>query len=83
MNNNMPKLAIRQDDEAHLVRAYFSTMDDSNRFEIATLNLGVVQQCPGAFEAWKAALLDIFKLMLEAEDIKVEGFYEIKSHEGN
>lgn len=77
------KLAIRQDNDAGLIRAYFSTLDDTERAEVATLSLRVARECPGSFDAWKSMLTLALKHVLTEMGITVVGFQSIKAHEKN
>jgi hypothetical protein len=77
------KLAIRQDNEAGLIRAYFSTIDDKERAEASTLSLRLARECPGAFDAWKEMLSLALKHVLTEMGITVVGFQSIKAHEKN
>lgn len=75
------KLAIRTED--NMVRAYFSTLDDSERTEVASLHRRVAEECPGAFEAWKQMLSDALVHALREIGANVVGVQEIKPEEKN
>jgi len=78
------KLAIRQDDRAGLLRAYFSSVDDTDRFEVATLNLALARKVPELFGAWKDALANAHRVAVEeATGLKVAGQTETWLHEKN
>lgn len=78
------KLAIRSDKKADLIRAYFSTTDDSDRFEVATLKMSLAQKCPDLFEVWKSALAAALAVSLEeATGGVVTGFEEFRPHNKN
>ena len=77
----IPKLAIRQDDEEGVIRAYISRMDDSQRFEIATLSLEVARNAPGAFDRWKDCISEIFTQILKDNGVPVTGTVDVRPHE--
>jgi hypothetical protein len=62
----MSKLAIRGDQEARVIRAYFSKLDDTDRIEIATLSMNLAEQVPGLFERWVVVIRDAYKTAFEA-----------------
>jgi hypothetical protein len=77
------KLSIRQDDDAGVVRAYFSNFDGSQRYEHATLSLRLAEECPGAFEAWKTLLTDALSHILREAGLTPVRFDESQPHETN
>lgn len=78
------KLAIRTDEKAGVIRAYFSKMDDSERFEVATLDLELARTCDGLFDRWKDALAGALKASVEkATGLEVTGFETFRPHDKN
>lgn len=78
------KLAIRADRGHGVIRAYVSKMDDSERFEVATLNISIADQIDGAFDRWKAVLTEIFgELVSDATGAAVTGFNEFRLMDKN
>jgi hypothetical protein len=77
------KLAIRHDNEADLVRAYFSKLDDSERFEIATISLSLLRAVPELFEKWKEALNLALVFTMKEMGHDVIGVHEIRPHDKN
>jgi hypothetical protein len=77
------KLAIRHDNEAGLVRAYFSKLDDSERFEIATISLSLLRAVPELFEKWKEALNLALVFTMKEMGHDVIGVHEIRPHDKN
>lgn len=78
------KLAIRHDDAAGLLRAYFSSMDDTDRLEVATISLVLVRKTPGLFEDWKTALAKAHRTFVEeATGLTMDGQCEIRLRDMN
>jgi hypothetical protein len=71
------KVAIRHDAEAGLVRAYFSTMDETRRTEVATFSDLVAHDSPAAFELWKQALATALLDALKAAGAEVLGLKRV------
>lgn len=76
----MIKVAIRQGNEAGVVRAFFSTPDDTKRFEVATLLISLAEHKP-TFEAWKAMLTAAMQNVLVEAGVEVLGFRDVRPHE--
>jgi hypothetical protein len=77
------KIAIRQDDEAGIVRAYLSSMDDRDYAEVATVSVALLRACPDAFDAWKAMLTAALGHMLRETGHAPLGFFEVRPEEKN
>jgi hypothetical protein len=77
------KLAIRTDQAAGVIRAYFSSLDDRLRFEVSTLALGLARDDPAAFEAWKDAMAQALRRALEGAGVTVLGMNVVKPEEKN
>lgn len=77
------KLAIRQDEEAGVIRAYFAQLDDSQRFEVATLHLELTRKCPGLFDAWKEALTEALRQALRETGHVVKHVVEYRPKDKN
>lgn len=78
------KLAIRSHKKADLIRAYFSTTDDSDRIEVATLKMSLAAKFPELFEVWKDALSTAIAVFVEeVTDAKVTGFEVFRPHNKN
>lgn len=60
------KLAVRGDRKAGVIRAYLSTDDDSDRYEVATLNIAVADLHRDLFEAWVELMTRVVNTMVEA-----------------
>jgi len=58
-------IRIREDEKAGVVRAYFMTIDESYRQEVATISVGILKSTPGAFEAWQAILKNALVAFME------------------
>jgi hypothetical protein len=76
------KLAIRQDEAAGVIRAYLSSPDDTQREEVATLDLGLARLDPDVFERWTACLTFAVTRLLEEAGIPVLRFEERKPADG-
>lgn len=84
MANAGLKLAIRGDRPAGVIRAYFSTLDDSERVEIGRLSIAVADRLPAAFEAWKRGMTEVVGLMTEdAVGVRPTGFEEFRPGDKN
>jgi hypothetical protein len=77
------KLAIRTDEKAGLVRAYFNSLDDSRRDEVATISLQLLRKVPGLFEVWNQALADALAFALKECGYEVVGFDRVRPHDKN
>jgi len=78
------KLSIRTDQAASVVRAYFATLDDTERYEVATLDLGLANQVPNLVEQWCGLLALALAYTLDAvTGEKVSGFEVLRPHEMN
>lgn len=78
------KLAVRADRPAGVIRAYFSTLDDSERVEIGQLAISVADRLPAAFEAWVAGMGEVVKLMTEdAVGVPVINLVRFRPHDKN
>jgi hypothetical protein len=75
------KVAIRQDDDAGLIRAYFSSLDDRERVEVATLSVALARACPGTLDAWKEMLRAAMEHALRETGHTPLGFVEVRPHE--
>ena len=84
MSNPALKLAIRGDEEAGVVRAFFSTMDDADRVEVATLDMRLAANVPGLFDAWKDQLTGALATFIkDAFGATVTGFEVFRPHDKN
>ena len=69
------KLAIRNDEKAGVIRAYFSTIDDEWRDEVATLDRRLAEKIPDLFEKWTALLTAALAVAIKAATgAEVTGF---------
>lgn len=59
------KLAVRADRDAGVIRAYFSTLDDTERIEVGTLSIAVADRLRPAFDAWVEGMTRVVNLMTE------------------
>ncbi len=76
------KIAIRQDTEAGLIRAYLAHEDPrTQRIEISSLSLALAETIPGAFEVWKDAMTKVMVLVMEQQGFRVESTEERKPRE--
>jgi hypothetical protein len=71
------KLMVRPDHAAGVLRAWFAlTRDESRRVLVAALSLSLAEQCPAAFQSWKALLTDALVATLRRDGVEVVGCRE-------
>lgn len=73
------KLMIREDGEQGVVRAFFATMDESRKGEVASLAVTLARM-PGVLDAWKGCLAGALRHMLKDVGIEVLGVEERPVH---
>lgn len=72
------KLMVRADRPAGVIRAYFSSLDESSKFEVGTLLITLADDDRALFDAWVNALRDGLARVTAAVTGKtVEGFVEL------
>jgi hypothetical protein len=80
----MSKLAFRTDRAAGVVRCFISELDDSERTEIATMSLALLERIPDLFDRWVVLMRDAYKTAFEeATGLKVAGFHDFRPHDKN
>lgn len=79
----MFKIAIRQDNKANVIRAYYATLDESERFEVATLSLTLAKDVDELFDKWKAMLQDGLAWFVRQSGSEVTGWTDYRPGDKN
>ncbi len=73
MRSGPIRLAIRQDDEAGVIYAYFyKGNDEDDCIVVGTLSLTISRELPGLFGAWKEAMVFALKGFYQQSGVEVE-----------
>ena len=78
------KMAIRQDNDAGIIRAFISMADESEMGEFSQMSLALAYEDQESFELWKDACAAIMRRWVERKaNVKVKSMTEIRAHDLN